>query len=209
MKIVLKADTKGSLEAIRQSVAKIKDEDVAVKVIHGGVGTITESDILMASASRGVVFGFHTDFDSPSVKKSAGHEGVEVRSYMVIYKMLEDIKMILGGLLEPEYTEIILGRAKVHQIFFTKRQDSIIGCKITNGKIEVKTKARIFRKNATTNEEEMIGEGFIDSLKKVSEAVKELKEGNDCGMKFSSNIQVVEGDVLESFKNESKQRTIA
>jgi len=206
LKIVLKADTKGSLEAIKSSIAKIKNDEVAVKVIHGGVGTITESDVLMASASKGIIIGFHTDYDSPAVKKSAERENIGVKIYMIIYEMLDDIKRILTGLLEPEVTEILIGKATVQQIFFSKRKEFIAGLKVTNGKLEPKVKLRVLR----GRDEEFVGEGFLDSLRKGSDMVKEMKEGGECGIKFIAQGDLIlqEGDILEAHKKESHARTL-
>ncbi|MEK7085680.1 MAG: translation initiation factor IF-2, partial [Patescibacteria group bacterium] len=126
LKIIIKADMKGSLEAIKQSIAKIKDEEVAVKIIHSGVGTVTDSDVMMAAASKGLIVAFHCDFDSPNVIKTAERERVEVKKYTIIYDLLENIKKILSGLLEPEVIEIVIGRAEVRQVFFSKRKETIL-----------------------------------------------------------------------------------
>ncbi len=208
LKLIIKADTKGSLEAIRQSIANIRDEEVAVKVIHTGVGTITESDVMMAKASSGCVIGFNTNFDSPNVGKTAEREGVEVKNYKIIYALLEDIKKILTGLLEPEIFEVILGRADVRQIFLTKRKEMIIGCKVSSGKMENKAKLRVIRGKNAEGEDAVVGEGVVDMLRKVSDAVHEVKEGNECGIKFVGNISLQEGDILEAYKMERKQRMI-
>ena len=130
LKIVLKADTKGSLEAIRQSLAKIKDEEVAIKIIHAGVGTITESDVMMASASEGMILAFTTDFDAPNVSKTAEREMVEVRQYKIIYNLLEDVNKILSGLMEPEIVETLLGRAELKKVFLTKKKETIIVARV-------------------------------------------------------------------------------
>jgi len=208
LKLVVKADTKGSLEAIRQSVAKIKDEEVAVKVIHGGVGTLTKSDVMMAAASRGLAVGFHSDFDSPYVKKTAERENVEVRQYTVIYNLLEDIKQILSGMLEPELVRTVTGRAEVMQIFLTKKKEMIIGCKVRSGKIVNKGKIDILRGQDAEGEEIIAGKGIIDSLRKVDDVVKEIGSGNDCGIKFVGDIQLEPGDTLEVYTEEEKHRTV-
>lgn len=209
LKLVIKADTKGSLEAIKQSIAKIKDEEVAIKIIHSGVGTLTKSDIMMASASGGIVMGFHSDFDSPYLSKVAEKEGVEVRKYTIIYNLLEDVKQFLSGLLAPEVTEVVTGRAEVKQVFLTKKKEMIIGCKILGGKMVNKANLRIIRGRTKEDEDNIIGMGRIESLKKGEETVHELGEGNDCGIKFVGEIKVEEGDILEAFKKEQKSRTIS
>lgn len=208
LKLVLKADAKGSLEAIRQSIMKIKDEDVAVKVIHSGVGSVTESDIMMASASKGVILAFHCDFDSVHAGKTAEREGVEVRVYTVIYDLIEDVKKFLTGLIEPELIEVILGRAEVKQVFFSKKKEMIVGCKVVSGKLVNKAKMRIIRGKKEEGEDNVVGEGVIDSLRKVDDVVKEINEGNDCGIKYHGNVILEEGDVLEAYTQEEKKREI-
>ncbi len=202
LKLVLKADTKGSLEAIKQSIAKIKDEEVAIKIIHSGVGHINKSDIMMASASKGLVIGFHTDFDSPYVEKTAARDGVEVKKYTIIYNLLEDVKNILSGLLEPEVLKVVIGKVEVKQVFLTKKAGMIVGCKVTNGKIASKAKINVIRKDI------IVGEGIVESLRKVDKEAAEVGEGNDCGIKFSGNVKLEEGDVLEIYVEEEKRRTV-
>lgn len=208
LKLVVKADAKGSLEAIRQSIAKIKDDEVAVKVIHGGVGSVTKSDILMSSASNGLVVAFHTDFDSTYVEKMAEREGVEVKKYSVIYDLLEDIKKILSGLLEPEIVRTVLGRAEVKQIFLTKKKEMIIGCRVLTGKIQNKSKLSVIRSKAGADSDQIIGEGLVNSLKKMDEVVNEIGEGNECGIKYTGNVDVEEGDILEAYSESEKHRTL-
>lgn len=209
LKLVIKADTKGSLEAIKQSLTKIKDEEVAIKLIHSGVGRITESDVMMAGASKGVVIAFHADFDAPNVAKTAEREKVPVKKYTVIYNLLEDIKKILSGLLEPEVTEIILGRAEIRQIFLTKKKELILGAKVLSGKLKNKAKLRIIRGRTAEDEDNIIGTGMIDSLHKVDEAVHEIKEGNECGIKMITDLELLPGDILEAYEAQKRERIIA
>ncbi|PIZ76442.1 translation initiation factor IF-2 [Candidatus Peregrinibacteria bacterium CG_4_10_14_0_2_um_filter_38_24] len=208
LKIVLKADTKGSLEAIKQSLAKIKNDDVAIKIIHSGVGTITESDITMASASKGIVIGFHAGYDSPYVEKTAEREGVEVRKYTIIYNLLEEVTKLLSGLLDPEIVEIIIGRAEVKMIFLTKKKEMVIGCRVTSGKLENKAKLRVIRGVTKEDTDNIVGMGTLESLRKVDEVVREIGAGNECGIKFVGDIALEAGDILEAFKQEKKIRTV-
>jgi len=208
LKLVLKADTKGSLEAIKQSIAKIKDEEVAVKVIHSGVGSVTKSDILMASASDGLIMAFHSEFDSIHVAKMAEREGVEVKQYEVIYDLLEDIKKILTGLLEPEIVREVLGRMEVKQIFLTKKKEMIIGGRVLSGKISNKAKLTIIR-GQKDDEDNVVGEGIIESLRKVDKVVKEIGEGNECGIRFTGDVALEEGDILEAYIETEKHRTLS
>jgi translation initiation factor IF-2 len=203
LKVVLKADTKGSLEAIIQSLNKIKDDEVAIKVIHSGVGNITEGDVIMASASQGLVIGFHVD-SSFQVERTAEREHVEIFKYKIIYKLIDDIVGLLSGLIEPETVEVVIGKADIKQIFFTGKKELIIGCKIRNGKIQNKAMARVFR----GDNEKPVGELQIESLRRVNDTVDELKEGNECGIRITGYKDVQEGDTLEIYKKETRVRTL-
>jgi translation initiation factor IF-2 len=200
LKLVLKADTKGSLEALKQAIAQIKHEDVGVKIVLSGVGDITESDVMMAMASQGIVMGFHVSANF-NVKRTAEREGIEILNYTVIYQMLDDIRKILTGLLEPEIIEVILGQAEVKRIFMTEKKEMIVGCKVVHGHIE-KVKVRIFRNN------EKVGDGMINSLRKVDQSVNDVQEGNDCGILYSGFLPLLEGDTIEAYKMEKRVRTL-
>lgn len=201
LKVVLKADTKGSLEAILQQLAKIKDTEVAIKVIHSGVGNISESDVMMASASGGVIVGFHVDTPL-QVERTAEREQTEILIYKIIYKLIDDIKKLLQGLIEPVLVEIELGKAKVKKIFYTGKKEIVVGCEVIEGKLRNKTKAKVIRNG------EQIKEIEINSLKKVDETVDEVKEGSECGIKVGGFKDLQEGDILENYKTEKKIRTL-
>ncbi len=201
LKIVLKADTNGSLEALRHSISEIKHDDVGVKIILSGVGDITESDVMMAAASGGIVMGFNVRANS-NVMNVAERENVEVIHYNIIYKLLDDIKKILNGLLEPEFVEMILGELQVVQIFYSKKKEMIVGCKVKSGVIEKKSKLRVMRDG------QLLGEINVSSLQKNQDTVDEVKEGNDCGIKVTGNLKIQEGDILIPYKMEKKIRTL-
>ncbi|MFA5829716.1 MAG: translation initiation factor IF-2 [Candidatus Gracilibacteria bacterium] len=201
LKLVLKADTKGSLEALKQSLAQIKNEDVGVKIILSGVGAINESDVLMAAAANGIVMGFHVEANL-NVKRLADRERVEVLNYTIIYKLLDDVKKILTGLLEPEMIENILGRAQVKMVFMTGKKDMVVGCKVLKGYIENKVKLRVFRKDL------LVGEGQIISLRHGEKPVHEIADGNECGMRYEGFMPLMEGDELEAYKIEKRIRTL-
>lgn len=201
LKIVLKADTNGSLEALKQSIAEIKNDDVGVKIILSGVGDVTDSDVMMAAASGGIVMGFNVRANL-NVKLAAERENVEVIHYNIIYKLLDDIKKILTGLLEPELVETELGELKVVQIFYSKKKEMIVGCKVLSGLVEKKSRLKVKRG------EEMIGEIHIQSLQRNQESANEVKEGQDCGLKISGNIKIEEGDLLIPYKMGKKIRTL-
>lgn len=201
LKIVLKADTNGSLEAIKHSIAEIKHEDVGVKIILSSVGDVNESDVMMAAASGAIVMGFSTKANQ-NVMMVAEREGVEVIFYNIIYKLLDDIRKILTGLLEPEFNEVVLGEVLAKQIFFSKKKEMIIGCMVKSGVIQNKVKVRVQRNG------EIVGEVQITSLQKGQESVSEVKEGTECGIKVQGPIKVEEGDILMPYKVEKKIRTL-
>lgn len=207
LKIILKGDTKGTIEAIRSSLSKIKDEEVAIKIIHSAVGPVTESDVMMASAGNAVVIGFDTDFNTPNVKKLAERDKIEVRFYRIIYKLIEDVTLLLSGLITPEQYEVILGRAKVKQVFFKKKNEMILGLGVISGKLVNKAKLKVYKGDAKS-EETPTGLGEIKSLRKVDKEIKEINEGNDCGIKFVGDPIIEEGDILEAYMIEEKKRNL-
>lgn len=201
LKLVVKADANGSLEAIRHSLAEIKHDDVGVKVILSSVGDINESDVMMAAASGAIVMGFHVKANK-DVMNVAERENVEVIHYEIIYKLLDDVKKILNGLLEPEFIEVILGEVEAKQIFFSKKKEMIVGCYVKSGSIQNKLKIRVKRG------EEMIGEVTIASLQKNQDAVHEVKEGSECGIKITGNLKIEPGDLLIPYRIDKKIRTL-
>lgn len=202
LKVVLKADAAGSLDAIKLSLSQLKQDDISVKVIHSGVGDVNESDILLASAAGGLLLAFNAKVQ-PRIADVAGKSGVQILSYAIIYKMLDDVKKILTGLLEPEIRQVVLGQAEVRQVFLTEKKYMIVGCKIINGKMQNKARLRVLRNG------EKIGEGSLDTLKKNNDNVHELSEGADCGIKFVGAVALQEKDVLEAWKEEKIARTLS
>ncbi len=201
LKIVLKTDTKGSLEAIMQALHKIKAEDVAVKVIHFGVGNISDTDVVMASASQALLFGFHIS-TTAHVKKIAEREGVDIKNYTIIYKLIEDTKAILSGMMAPEIKIVELGNIEIKEIFLNKKTWVIAGGKVTKGTVESKSMARV------TRDKELLFETELESLKHVKEDVSELDKGSECGIKIKTPVPVQEGDILEIFKVEKIERKL-
>jgi len=172
-----------------------------LKIIHSGVGSINESDVMMASASKGFVIGFHVDFDSPHVKTTAENEHVEVRNYKIIYELLDDVKKLLAGLLEPDIVTVELGKAEVLQIFLTKKKEMIVGCRVTGGKITKDSKLRVLRKDEIlTQDAQMV------SLQRGANLTDSIGEGEECGIKYAGNIKVQPGDIFEAYKMEKVQR---
>ncbi|MBU1017975.1 translation initiation factor IF-2 [Patescibacteria group bacterium] len=201
LKLVVKADTKGSLEAILQALNKIKNDDVAVKVIHCGVGNISDTDVVMASASQALLVGFHVTANV-HVRKVAEKEHVDIKDYTIIYKLTEDVHAILSGMLEPEINVVELGEMVVKQIFLDKKKWMIIGCEVKKGKVIKDSIARI------TRDGETLFETKIESLKHVAQDVTELEKGSECGIRIKTPQPVQEGDKLEVYKIEKKERTL-
>ncbi|MBN1258284.1 translation initiation factor IF-2 [Candidatus Peregrinibacteria bacterium] len=201
LKLVLKADTNGSLEAIMQALSKVKSEDVAIKVIHYGVGNIADTDVIMAAASQALVIGFHVTA-SPHVQKLAEMEHVDIRRYKIIYKLTDEMRNILSGMLEPEIKIIELGKIQIKQIFLQEKTWVIVGGVVAEGKAEAGANARLTRGG------EMIFETKLESLKHVKQDVRELEKGSDCGVKIKTLKPVQEGDVLELYKVEKIERTL-
>ena len=199
LKIVLKVDSQGSLEALRDAIAKLSTENsVAPKVIHGGVGAITEGDVMMAAASEGIVLGFNVEISS-HVQKMAGKQGVEVRLYDVIYKLLEDTGALLQGMVEPEEEERVLGHLEVRGVFFEKKSEKIIGGKVLDGVMK-RVPFRILRDGR------LVGTGRITSLRHVEKEIKEAKEGAECGMRVETSTPIILGDQLEAYVMEFKKK---
>lgn len=200
LKIVLKADADGSLEAVKQAIEKVKHEEIEPKIIHAAVGSITETDIIMAAASQGVVFGFNARI-SPRVKRIAEKEKVEVKNFDIIFELTDTLKKILEGLLEPEIEEINTGTAEVKKVFWSKGKVLILGCKVNKGYLESGEKLQIYRG------EELVGTGKISILQHFENKVKRIDENQDCGIQFEGNIKVEEGDRIEGYKLEQKIKT--
>jgi translation initiation factor IF-2 len=199
--LVIKGDVDGSIEALAETLEKIKHEEVGVQVIHKAVGMITESDILLASASNAVVIGFHVQISS-NAKLLANQEGVEIRSYKVIYNAVEDVKLALEGLLEPEKVENVLGRATVIETFKIPKLGFIAGSKVDEGIIKRGEKARVIR------DEEIIHESRINSLKRFKDDVKEMKEGLECGIGVEGFQQFKADDEIVVFEIQEIKRTL-
>ena len=189
--LIIKADVQGSVEAVKQSLVKLSNEEVIVKVIHGGVGNINESDVVLASASNAIIIGFNVKPDNQA-RIVAEREKVDLRLYSVIYNAIEDVEAALKGMLEPIYEEKIIGHAEIRQIFKASGVGNIAGAIVTEGRI---TKDSIVR---ITRDKEQIYEGPIATLKHFKDDVKEVKGGSECGMVFENFGQIQEGDLVEA-----------
>ena len=192
LNIIVKADVQGSVEAVKQSLVKLSNEEVVVKVIHGGVGAINESDITLASASNAIIIGFNVRPD-PTAKVSAEKEGVDVRLYRVIYQAIEDVEAAMKGMLDPVYEEKVIGHAEVRQIFKASGVGNIAGSYVLDGVFQKGCKVRI------TREGEQIFEGNLASLKRFKDDVKEVRTGYECGLVFEGFNDIAELDIVEAY----------
>jgi translation initiation factor IF-2 len=200
LNIVIKGDVQGSVEAVVGELAKIKHPEVAVNVIHTGIGAITESDIMLASASNAIVAGFNVR-PNAEARALAEREGVDLRTYRVIYQLTEDIQQALVGMLAPEQVEESLGEAEVRALFRASRLGVIAGCYVTRGVIRRNSKIRVLREGA------IIYETTIGSLKRFKDDVREVQEGFECGILLDNFNDVKEGDVLEAYETREIERT--
>ena len=193
LNLIIKADVQGSVEAVKQSLVKLSNEEVAVRVIHGGVGAINESDVSLASASNAIIIGFNIRLDN-AAKETADRENVDVRLYRVIYDAIEDIEAAMKGMLEPIYEEKVIAHAEVRQTFKASGVGTIAGSYVLDGKIERGCRARI------TREGERIFEGDLSSLKRFKDDVKEVAAGYECGLVFDGFNDLQEEDQIECYK---------
>jgi translation initiation factor IF-2 len=195
LKLILKGDVQGSVEALRDALKKLGSEKVAVNIMRCAVGDVNENDVMLASASDAVVIGFHTRIDLDA-KELSRRESVEIKLYDIIYEAIEDVRKAMEGLLEPAVKETILGRAEVKQVFRAAKTERVAGSYVTEGKVVENARARVIR------EQKIVHEGSIASLRRFKDPVKEVKEGMECGIRLASFREVQEGDVIEVFKME-------
>jgi len=201
LRLVLKADVQGSVEALTESLERLSTEEVKLKVIHSSVGTVTESDVMLASASNAIVLGFNVKAD-PKAATQAQANGVDMRSYNVIYDAINDVRAALSGMLTPEIRETVLGRAQVRQLFPITKVGTIYGSSVTEGKMVRGARARIKRGDT------LLGEGVISSLKRFKDDVREVLQGLECGVGIEGIKGVQPNDVIEAFSTEEVARTL-
>jgi translation initiation factor IF-2 len=194
LKVVVKADTQGSVEAIVEALKKIEAEKVSLEIIHSDVGTITENDVALASASNAVILGFHTRVDSTAAEK-AKHESVQIKLYAIIYELIDEVKEAMAGLLEPVVKENIIGSAEVRQVFELSKGAPVAGCMVASGRI-VKGKVRLRRRK------DVIYEGVTQSLRRFQDEVSEVRAGMECGIRIEGYSDFQVGDVIESYSIE-------
>jgi translation initiation factor IF-2 len=200
LNIIVKADAHGSVEALKQSLIKLSNDEVRINVIHGNVGTITESDILLASASNAIIIGFNVR-PNPAVVSLADKENVDLKTYRIIYEAINDVEQAMIGMLDPEYKEVVLGQAEVRLPFKVPNVGVIAGSYVTNGKITRQAEVRLVREGI------VIHEGKISSLKRFKDDAKEVAQGYECGIGIENYNDLKEGDIIEAFIIEEIKRT--
>ncbi|MGI9524828.1 MAG: translation initiation factor IF-2 [Hyphomicrobiaceae bacterium] len=199
--LIVKGDVQGSVEAIAGALAKIGNDEVEARIVHSGVGGITESDITLAAASNAVVIGFNVRANAQA-KTSAEQEGVEIRYYSIIYDLVDDVKAAMSGMLDPTLREIFLGNAEIREVFNISKIGRVAGCLVTDGRVERGAKVRLLRDNV------VIHEGTLSTLKRFKDEVKEVPAGQECGMAFANYQDIRAGDVIECFQVEKVERTL-
>jgi translation initiation factor IF-2 len=190
LRLIIKADVQGSLEPIISSIKDLCTEELSVNILHAETGNITENDVMLAAASKAVIVGFSVQADV-SARRLAENEGVSIRLYEIIYRMIEDIEKALNGMLEPVEQETVLGHADVRKVFRISKVGNIAGCYIIDGEIKRNARGKVLRNG------EIIAVGDIISLKHLQEDVKELRQGFECGIAIRSFSEYLEGDKIE------------
>ena len=199
LNIIVKADVQGSVEAVKQSLEKLSNDEVRVNIIHGGVGAITESDVILAGVSNAIIIGFNVR-PGPNVAEAAENANVDLRLYRVIYNAIEDIQAAMKGMLEPTFKEVILGHTEIRQIFKVSGVGTIAGCYVTDGKIVRNSDIRVTRDGI------VVHEGKLASLKRFKDDAKEVAQGFECGLSIEKFNDIKEGDIIETFTMEEVAR---
>jgi len=201
LNIVIKADVQGSVQAVKQSLEKLSNEEVQVQVIHGGAGAVTESDVLLAAASNAIIIGFNVR-PVPGAESLAQKEKVDVRTYTIIYKAIEDIQQAMTGMLDPEYVDEETGKVEIREIYKISGIGTVCGCYVTSGKVFRNCKVRIVRDSI------IIHEGEIAALKRFKDDVKEVNTGYECGISIVNYNDLKEGDIIEAYITKEVQRKL-
>ena len=199
LNIVVKADTQGSVEAVKQSLEKLSNDQVAVRVIHGAVGAVNESDVTLAATANAIVVGFNVRPDALA-KSAAEQEKIDIRLYRVIYTAIEEIEAAMKGMLDPDFQEVIIGHAEVRQVFRASGIGTIAGSYVKDGKIQRGAKVRLLRDNI------VVYEGELASLRRYKDDVREVASNFECGIMLNKFSDIKEGDIIEAFVMEEIKR---
>ncbi|MDH3579811.1 MAG: translation initiation factor IF-2, partial [Hyphomicrobiales bacterium] len=199
--LVVKGDVQGSVEAITTALAKLGTDEVQARVVHAGVGGITESDVSLATTATAPVIGFNVRANNQA-REAASREGIEIRYYAVIYDLVDDVKAAMSGMLDPTIREHFLGNAEVLEVFHISKVGKVAGCRVTEGKVERGANVRLIRDDV------VIHEGKLSTLKRFKDEVSEVLAGQECGMGFENHQDLKEGDVIECFRVEEVERSL-
>jgi translation initiation factor IF-2 len=199
--LIVKADVQGSQEALAQSLVKLSTPEVKVQIVHAAVGGISESDINLAIASKAVIIGFNTRADAGARKLAEGN-GVDIRYYNIIYDAVDEVKAAMEGMLAPEQKEEVIGMAEIRTVFIASKIGTVAGCMVTAGTVTRSARFRLLRDNI------VVYTGEIESLKRMKDDVREVKEGFECGIKLKNVTDIKEGDQLEVFEVKEVARTL-
>ncbi|MES2582377.1 MAG: translation initiation factor IF-2, partial [Pseudomonadota bacterium] len=199
--IIVKADVQGSQEALAQSLLKLSTDEVKVQMVYTAVGAISESDVNLAIAAKAVIIGFNTRADA-GARKLAENNGVDIRYYDIIYDAVDDLKLAMSGMLTPDKREEILGTAEIRTVFVASKIGTVAGCMVTSGLVNRTARFRLLRDNV------VVYTGELDSLKRVKDDVREVKEGFECGIKLKNYNDISVGDQLEFFEIREIARTL-
>jgi translation initiation factor IF-2 len=199
--LIIKADVQGSQEALASSLLKLSTDEVKVQIVHAAVGGISESDVNLSIASKAVIIGFNVRADS-NARKLADHNDVDIRYYNVIYDAVDEVKAAMAGMLAPEQREEVIGSAEIRTVFVASKIGTVAGCMVTSGVVRRDCKFRLLRDNV------VIYTGELESLKRMKDDVREVKEGFECGIKLKNYNDIVEGDQLELFEIKEVARTL-
>lgn len=193
--IIVKADVQGSVEAVKQSLERLTNEEVRVTVIHGAVGAISESDVMLATASNAIIVGFNVR-PMPVAAETAARDGVDIRLYRIIYDAIEEITTAMKGMLAPKFREVQMARIEVRQVYHISSVGTVAGCYVLDGKVNRQCQIRVVRDGIVVTEDK------IDSLRRFKDDVKEVATGYECGITLEKFSDMKEGDILEAFKME-------
>ena len=201
LNIILKGDVDGSVEALSDSFSKLSTDEIQINIIHKGVGAITESDVLLATASDAIIIGFNVR-PMGNAKTIADKEEIDIKTYSIIYDAIDDVKDAMEGMLSPELKEEITGTAEVRELFKISKVGTIAGCMVTDGKIFRNSKIRLIREGV------VIYTGVLEALKRFKDDVKEVAKGYDCGMQIKNYNDLKEYDIIEAFQEVEVKKTL-
>ena len=199
LNLIVKADVQGSVEAVKQAMEKLENEEVKVKVIHAAAGAVNQSDVTLAKVSNAIIIAFNVRPDN-MVKEMAEKDEVEIKQYSIIYQAIEDVEAAMKGMLDPKYEEKVIGNAEVRQTFKISNVGTIAGCYVISGKVERNAGVRVIRENV------VIHDGHLATLKRFKDDVKEVTKGFECGIQIENYNDIKEGDVIEAYIMEEIKR---